>query len=393
MPRLACLAAAALMLAVQHPAVADAPAAPTLVVAYVDGAAPTLDGRLDEPLWASVPEVELRGSGPGALTLRLRTVRVGDGLYLAVRWPDRDPPALESSVPAFSTLTATLGTQPAHTWNVTLDGTEPKSGAEAAGRTADGWCGVELVRAPMTSMAGRSTFPPADPCHDLTVAVRTRDGGAADVRVTLRPGAAPRVWGFEGDAVGGDAAGLRAALGGKGAPPSWVVKQAGSSRVLVQQSQDQTDARFPLALAEGVVARDVDLSVRFQCMDGWKDRAAGIVWRAKDERNHYILRANALERNVVLYKMQDGLRVDLPPVGRESEYGVKAELDPAAWHTLRIVAVGARFEAWLDGRYLFHVVDATFSDPGTVGLWTKSDSVTAFDDLTLVQLDAPAAAR
>jgi hypothetical protein len=138
-----------------------------------------------------------------------------------------------------------------------------------------------------------------------------------------------------------------------------------------------------------VRAKDVDLSVRFKVLDGFKDRAAGLVWRVKDAGNHYILRANALERNVVLYKMQDNLRVDLPPIGREADYGVRVEFDPGTWHVLRVVALGERFQAYLDGRLLFEVVDKTFTEAGGVGLWTKSDSVTAFDDLLAVPLDAP----
>lgn len=126
--------------------------------------------------------------------------------------------------------------------------------------------------------------------------------------------------------------------------------------------------------------------MRFQARDGFKDRGAGLIWRVKDAQNHYILRANALEQNVVLYKMEDGLRVDLPPVGHEADYGARAEFAPEAWHTLRVTAVGERFQAYLDGRLLFEVVDKTFAAAGGVGVWTKSDSVMAFDDLVAVPL-------
>jgi hypothetical protein len=392
-PMTACrlLVAALFVLPAARSALAEAPAAPTLAVRYVAGAGPTLDGRLDDAAWRGVPELELDGGLVKAPRLFVSALADDVRLVVGVRWADTPPPALESNVPAFSTLTATFAGEPPQVLVVTLDGAAAKPGAAAVGCTGDGGASVELAR-PLVAGDGRAWLG-FGASLALTLALEARDGSSATARVLLRRGAAPRTWTFEDGVVDQAAAGFTAALGGKGVPPSWLVAAAGSSKVLVQRSQDQTDARFPLALADGVVARDLDLSVRFQCLDGWKDRAAGLVWRAKDAANHYILRANALERNVVLYKMQDGLRVDIPPVGRESDYGVKTEFDPAAWHVLRVVVVGPRFEAWLDGRYLFHVVDTTFADPGTVGLWTKSDSVTAFDDLTLVQLDAPAGAR
>ena len=86
--------------------------------------------------------------------------------------------------------------------------------------------------------------------------------------------------------------------------------------------------------------------------------------------------------------MENNLRVDLPPVGHEADYGVEVKFDARSWHTLRVVAIGERFQAYLDGRLLFDVVDKTFTEKGGVGLWTKSDSVMAFDDVLAVSLDA-----
>jgi hypothetical protein len=197
--------------------------------------------------------------------------------------------------------------------------------------------------------------------------------------VRLRRAADVWIATFEGDTDGAAASAMRSALAGKGKPPSWVVRA----------DEARENDRYPLALLEGFEAKDVDLSVRFRAVKGFKDQAAGIVWRVKDPGNHYLLRVNALEGNVVLYKMQDNLRIDLPPVGRPTDYGVEVKFDPAAWHTLRVVARGDRFQADLDGSVLFEVVDATFPGKGGVGLWTKSDSVMAFDDLLAVSLDAP----
>jgi hypothetical protein len=108
------------------------------------------------------------------------------------------------------------------------------------------------------------------------------------------------------------------------------------------------------------------------------------VWRYRDQDNYYIVRANALEDNVVLYKVQGGKRTDLPVKGEGRTYGKKAEVPDGEWSTLRVVANGRLFEVHFNGARLYEVEDTTFSEPGQVGLWTKADSVTQFDDLTVV---------
>ncbi len=86
----------------------------------------------------------------------------------------------------------------------------------------------------------------------------------------------------------------------------------------------------------------------------------------------------------MLYKVADGRRVDLPLKGEGRTYGKKAVVPSGQWGDLRVVATGPHFEVSWNGTRLFDVEDATFSQPGRVGLWTKADSVTAFDDLTVV---------
>jgi hypothetical protein len=128
--------------------------------------------------------------------------------------------------------------------------------------------------------------------------------------------------------------------------------------------------------------RDGFVQVRFKTVSGDIDQAAGVVWRAKDHVNYYICRANALEDNVVLYKIQDGKRTALDIIGRKGGYGVDAKVVPAQWHTLRVDFSGNRFRVTLNGQHLFDVEDSTFAEPGCVGLWTKADSVTHFDDFS-----------
>jgi hypothetical protein len=192
--------------------------------------------------------------------------------------------------------------------------------------------------------------------------------------------------------------GFSTALTGGGGPVAWVVQddplKAGAGKVLVQTSADSTSHRFPLCIADSFSAKDLDLSVRFAPIAGKVDRAAGLVWRYRDPDNYYVVRANALEGNVVLYKVEAGKRTDLKPTDAGVfSYGVKAPVSSGTWSELRITARGKRFAVSLNGKHLFDVEDATFPNAGKVGLWTKADSVTAFDDLRAETLDATAAAQ
>jgi hypothetical protein len=139
-----------------------------------------------------------------------------------------------------------------------------------------------------------------------------------------------------------------------------------------------------VAVVSDISTADVDLSVRFRPISGRVDQAAGLVWRYRDQDNYYIVRANALEDNVVLYKVENGKRTDLPVKGEGRTYGKKAEVPAKQWSTLRVVANGRLFEVYFNGSKLYDVEDATFTQPGKVGIWTKADSVTQFDDLTIV---------
>jgi hypothetical protein len=162
------------------------------------------------------------------------------------------------------------------------------------------------------------------------------------------------------------------------------VQSEGDNKYLAQVDADNTRTRFPVAVVSDISAADVDLSVRFKPVSGRVDQAAGLVWRFQNEDNYYIVRANALEDNVVLYKVESGKRTDLPLKGEGRTYGKKSEVPSGQWSTLRVVANGRLFEVYLNGSKLYEVEDATFSKPGKVGVWTKADSVTQFDDLTLV---------
>jgi hypothetical protein len=123
------------------------------------------------------------------------------------------------------------------------------------------------------------------------------------------------------------------------------------------------------------------VSVRFKPVSGTVDQAAGIVWRYRDAGNYYIVRANALENNVVLYKVENGKRIPLAPRGTPAKtYGVKHTVPGQTWSRLSVAFHGNLFTVSFNGEKLFEVEDNTFPDPGRIGLWTKADSVTHFDD-------------
>jgi hypothetical protein len=128
--------------------------------------------------------------------------------------------------------------------------------------------------------------------------------------------------------------------------------------------------------------------VRFRPVKGSGDQAAGLVFRYRDKDNYYIVRANALEDNVVLYKVESGKRTDLKPKGAGAfAYGKKAKVPSGSWGLLRVVAKGSGFEVHLGGEKLFEVEDSTFAAAGKVGVWTKADSVTYFDDLKVTVIE------
>ena len=201
-------------------------------------------------------------------------------------------------------------------------------------------------------------------------------------------GPARRVVDFEKDRAGQQPAGFTFGLTGRGRAGVWSIRQddaaTGRGNVLAQTDADSTSYRFPIAIFNDVTAADVDLSVRFRPLSGRVDQAAGLVWRYRDADNYYIVRANALESNVVLYKVENGKRTDLPVKGSGRTYGKKAPVAKNAWSVLGVTVRGTLFTVSLNGQGLYAVEDKTFSGAGKVGLWTKADSITHFDDFTIV---------
>ncbi|HET9839455.1 MAG TPA: family 16 glycoside hydrolase [Candidatus Angelobacter sp.] len=209
--------------------------------------------------------------------------------------------------------------------------------------------------------------------------------GAANAAATENPVPVQQTgtafqYNFDSDTPGQLPAKFHQSLTGGGGAVKWIVQQDDTApskpNVLAQVSADQTDYRFPLAIADEGSFRDLDLSVKFKAISGNVDRAGGLVFRLKDANNYYVVRANALEDNFNFYHVVNGKRRQIK--------GSNVKVSSGQWHELRIEANGSRFTCYFDGDKRIEATDDTFKDAGKIGLWTKADSVTAFDDLKVL---------
>jgi hypothetical protein len=185
---------------------------------------------------------------------------------------------------------------------------------------------------------------------------------------------------FEIDAVGATPKGWTGTSTG-GGNPKWTVEQDQTAPSKLKVVKQSGEAAYPLLLKDDASITDGFVEAKFKAVAGAEDRAAGLVWRARDANNYYVVRANALEDNVVLYKTVNGVRTPLDIVGRTGGYGIDVSVPADRWLSLRVDFKGNRFRVHYNGKQLFEVEDSTFSGAGKVGLWTKADSVTLFDDI------------
>lgn len=197
-----------------------------------------------------------------------------------------------------------------------------------------------------------------------------------------------RVWNFDRDPPGKPPEAFTSALTGQGKIGRWVVMKEATApsqpNVLAQTSEDKTDDRFPIAIAEGTNYKNLVLSVRFKAISGKVDQGAGLIFRLKDKDNYYIVRANALEDNFRLYHVVNGRRVQFA--------GANFKVTSQEWHEIKVEARGEEFKCYYDGQLKVNAKDSTFKDAGKIGLWTKADSVIYFDDLTVKDLSGSASA-
>src|SRR5436853_2787204 len=170
------------------------------------------------------------------------------------------------------------------------------------------------------------------------------------------------------------------------APPGWTATQTGSGAAHWCVEKDDSapsqpnvlkqsgEATFPVCFKNDTNLKDGFVEVKFKPVAGKEDQAGGVIWRVQDANNYYIARANALEDNVTIYHTIKGKRVAFKNTNTKVTSGV--------WHTLRVDFKGNKFTVTFDGNKVIEATDESFANAGKVGVWTKADSVTLFDDFT-----------
>src|SRR3954470_1599028 len=194
------------------------------------------------------------------------------------------------------------------------------------------------------------------------------------IALTLMTGAAmAETVNFDNEKAGAVPAGWTAGVTGRGTP-KWAVEADASAPSKGNVLKQSGSGTFPYCvLTQGSLADGV-VEVKFKALAGREDQAGGLIWRFKDGDNYYVARANALENNVSLYYTEGGTRKTL-------KY-VDAPVPAGTWHTLRVEFAGARTVVLLDGKAVLEFEDTHIQGGGAIGVWTKADSVTAFDDFS-----------
>ena len=215
--------------------------------------------------------------------------------------------------------------------------------------------------------------------------------GLALVAGCLSASAAELRFDFSGVLTGKTPTNFHAIVAGTGAPGDWRVEmddvpstfeplssQAPSvarRAVLGQFAQDTTDERFPMLVFDGETFTDFTLTTKFKIVSGVTEQMAGIAFRVQDEKNFYVIRANALNRNVRFYKVVEGVRS--VPIGPD------VEVAKGVWHELKITCTGNEIRAWMDGHEPFPALQDTTFRFGKIAYWTKSDSISYFTDTVI----------
>ena len=193
------------------------------------------------------------------------------------------------------------------------------------------------------------------------------------VAVTLMARMAESVDNFDSSPIGGAPAGWTATLTGSG-NAKWTVEKDDTAPSKPNVLRQSGVATYPICFKNDTSLKDGFVEVKFKPISGKEDQAGGLIWRLKDANNYYVARANALEDNVTIYHTINGKRTEKKRAGMK--------VPPNVWHTLRVDFQGNHFVVIYDGKKALEWDDDTFKDAGKVGLWTKADSTTLFDNFT-----------
>ena len=182
----------------------------------------------------------------------------------------------------------------------------------------------------------------------LVVPLTTQDGRVACTQGMTGVGR-PQVWEGVADPDG---------------PDGWTLSETAG---------DPSDLRMPICIVEPAVARDFDATLRFKPISGTRAQVGGFVFRAQTASDYYVVRANALDGSVRLYRMEKGKR---------SQIAFKdVPIEANRWHSLRVIAANDRFEVALDGKPLFTATDRSLPQSGPMGVWSQADSITHYGSL------------
>jgi len=190
-----------------------------------------------------------------------------------------------------------------------------------------------------------------------------------------------QTWNFETVAVGKLPNGWKVeATNQKGTLATWeVIKDTtsttGEKVFALSNIKNASGSTFNLCWTDTVSFLDGEIKVNFKAIRGNEDQGGGIIWRVQNKENYYIARFNPLENNFRVYSVRDGNRKTLE--------SASIELAANKWHMLKIIQQGNRIWCYLNGKELLYTTDALFTKAGGVGLWTKADAVTLFDDFTV----------
>jgi len=181
---------------------------------------------------------------------------------------------------------------------------------------------------------------------------------------------------FDDNRIGEIPSGWSGFFTGKGKSGKWKVLDDNGNNVLAQTSMENFGYHFDVIVNDELIYKDLEITLKFKGVEGKEDQGGGPVWRYQDVDNYYIARANPLENNYRLYKVVDGNRKMLE--------SIDIDVTTGEWHTVKIIMKGNRMECYYNGELHLSTTDNTFTNAGKIGLWTKADAVTYFDDLQIV---------
>jgi len=162
------------------------------------------------------------------------------------------------------------------------------------------------------------------------------------------------------------------ALTGEGKMCEWKIIDDAGNKVLAQVGDEKNDYRFNLIVNDELSFKDVQIKLKYKGITGNNDQGGGPVWRYIDENNYYVARANPLENNYRVYKVVNGKRIQLKSARVDTKTG--------EWYSLKVIMKGDKIKCYFNGKLELETTDSTFKNAGKVGIWTKSDAVTYFDN-------------